>query len=231
MNTNDRDTMLIQTLLAAVAPGLAAPSVCDRGAPEPAGFHGRGFEYVAEVFPPRSRQNPGDRPVAFLYQVAYPGASWRVDARLIWKATLANGKMPEAALVSMSGEFITLDDYFQEGPAIALYDRTGRQLRTYTVEQLFSAAQRAAIGRSDCGWEWREGARYYITAGQQPRLYILLRSNTVLAFSLRTGELQRDTLARFPELRQIQARESPNEETQVWRLNLRFSSITDLLAR
>ena len=33
-------------------------SADDWGAPEPVSFHSRGFGYVAEIFPPQSRQNP-----------------------------------------------------------------------------------------------------------------------------------------------------------------------------
>ncbi|MGH7470665.1 MAG: hypothetical protein ACRENP_22180 [Longimicrobiales bacterium] len=223
--------MWLPTLMAALAPGLAMPAVCSKFAPEPTGFHGRGFEYVAEVFPPRSRQNTSDKPVAYLYRIAYPGSTWRVDAQLIWKTALANAQMPEAALVSMNGEFITLDDYYQNGPALALYDRTGRHIRSYQVEQLLGATHLAGIERSDCGWLWRTDARYYILSTPQPRLYIVLRSNVVLELSLRTDRLQPGTLARFPELRAIMAGQAPSEETDVWRLNLRFSSITDIMRR
>ena len=36
--------------------------------PEPTSYHSRGFGFVAEIFPPGSRQNPGDRAKAFFYR-------------------------------------------------------------------------------------------------------------------------------------------------------------------
>ena len=93
---------------------------CDRGAPQPLGFHARGFGHLAEVFPPKSRQNSGSRPVAYFYDVGYPGTEWRVDARRVWTAELVNLQMPQAALVSMAGDFVTLDDYHQAGMEHAL---------------------------------------------------------------------------------------------------------------
>ena len=42
--------------------------------PEPTSFHSRGFGYVAEIFPPRSRQNSGDKPLCYFYELGYPGS-------------------------------------------------------------------------------------------------------------------------------------------------------------
>jgi hypothetical protein len=61
--------------------------------PEPMSFHSRGFGYVAEIFPPHSRQNSGDKPLCYFYELGYPGSDWRIDARLKWKAPLVNERM------------------------------------------------------------------------------------------------------------------------------------------
>ena len=79
---------------------------CDRPAPEPVSFHSRGFSYVAEVFPPKSRQNRGPRSVAYLYAMGYPGTDWRVQARRIWSAELVAQRFPLAGLVSQAGHLI-----------------------------------------------------------------------------------------------------------------------------
>ena len=69
---------------------LCAPAAADQwGAPEPVSFHSRGFGYVAEIFPLRSRQNSTKRPFCYFYEVGYGGFTWKVDAKLKWKAPLA----------------------------------------------------------------------------------------------------------------------------------------------
>jgi len=89
---------------------LPASSFCDDwGAPEPTSYRCRGFGYVAEVFPPGSRQNDTDRAFCYFYETGYPGKTWEVKAKLIWKGPLVNARdprqspwgMPEDAIVSM----------------------------------------------------------------------------------------------------------------------------------
>jgi hypothetical protein len=207
-----------------------AVSRCDRGAPQPIGFHARGFGYVAEVFPPRSRQNTGSRPVAYFYAVGYPGTEWRVDARRVWTAELVNAQLPEAALVSMAGDFVTLDDYHEAGRAHALviYARDGRLIRSFALEQLLDSADLAHVPLSDCGWLWREGTAFYFTRDPDAKLYVAFRWGRVLELTLATGELRRGGLADFAALRDITGRPFPNEHAESWSLNLRFSSITDM---
>src|SRR4030081_1995993 len=74
----------------------------DWGAPEPVSFHSRGFGYVAEIFPPQSRQNPTEKPLCYFYEVGYGGGTeWKIDAELKWKASLVNDVMPDQAAISM----------------------------------------------------------------------------------------------------------------------------------
>lgn len=131
---------MVALLLTAVFTIVADASlpICDKGAPEPLSFHARGFGYVAEVFPPKSRHNAGSRPVAYLYEVGYPGSEWRVQARRVWTAELAGRLMPQAALVSMAGYLVTLDDYYELGGdhALVIYDRDGRFVRSFTLGEL-----------------------------------------------------------------------------------------------
>jgi hypothetical protein len=121
--------MLLDLFLTLGPFGASAPAYrCDRPAPEPRSFHSRGFGHPTEVFPPRSRQNPGEKPVAFAYEVGYPGSTWKVEARLLWMATLVNTRMPSEALLSMQADLVTRNEYDQPGYANALviYDRAGR---------------------------------------------------------------------------------------------------------
>ena len=223
--------MLALVLVAAF--GIAAETVpaCDRGAPQPLGFHSRGFGYVAEVFPPKSRHNRGSRPVAYLYEVGYPGSEWRVQARRLWTAALPHELMPQAALVSMAGQLVTLDDHHQAGagPALVIYDLGGRLVRSFTLVQLLEPSDLARVTVSDCGRLWRERARFFFTSTGDAKLFVLLHWGRVLELRLATGELKRGLIASFPALRDIAARRFPNEETEVWMLSLRFSSLSDFV--
>ncbi len=220
--------------LVAVTTGLfdhAGRPFCDRGAPQPIGFHARGFGYVAEVFPPKSRHNTGSRPIAYLYSVAYPGSEWRVDARRLWTAVLRNSQMPQSALVSMAGHVVALDDYYQSGGehALDIYDVGGRFVRSYSLEQLLDAVDLARVTFSYCGRPWRDGAMFYFTTGDNARLYVLFPWQRVLELTLATGELRRGAVRDFPRLRDITARASPNEQAEPWSISLRFSSLTDFV--
>jgi hypothetical protein len=220
---------MLSLLLAA---SLTAAS-CDKGAPEPVGFHSRGFGYVAEIFPPKSRQNPGARPVAHLYEVGYPGADWSVKARRLWTTELAARLMPQAALVSMAGHLVTLDEYYETGStnALVIYGRDGRFVRSFTLGQLLGAGPLERIQWSDCGRAWRQGVRFFFTSTSNPKLFVLLPSRSVLELDLETGDLRRGGISDFPGLRAIIAQQFPNEETEVWITSLRFSSISDLLSK
>jgi hypothetical protein len=223
---------MMALLLAAVLGTASAslPTRCDRGAPQPVGFHARGFGYVAEVFPPKSRHNAGPRPIAYFYAVGYPGTEWRVDARRMWTGELANTQLPQAALVSMAGDFVTLDDYYQAGAehAIVIYDRGGRLIRSFTLEQLLEPTDLARVPLSDCGRLWRDGTMSYFTSAPDAKLYVVFPWGRVLELTLASGALSRGELTDFATLRDITARRFPNEQAESWSLSLRFSSLTDL---
>lgn len=222
-------SLLIGALIGVVAP--LDPPRCDRLGPEPVGFHARGFGYVAELFPPRSRYNPGTRPVAHFYQVEHPGLGWTVRAQRLWTAQLANEIMPEAALVSMAGHVVTLDDYHQAGArhALVVYDPGGRLVRSFALRDLLDDADLAQVAVSDCGWLWREEARFFFTRSSDAKLYVLLASRRVLEVTLATGELTRGLEADYPSLVEILRQDSPSEETAIWALNLRFAALSDFI--
>ena len=222
-------SLLIGALIGVVA--HVDPPRCDRAAPEPVGFHARGFGYVVELFPPESRHNPGTRPVAHLYQVEHPGSAWTVQAQRLWTAPLANETMPKAALVSMAGHVVTLDDYQEAGAdhALVVYDTGGRLVRSFTLQDLLGDADWSRISRDDCGWAWREGARFFFTRSSDAKLYVLLASRRVLEVTLATGELKRGVEADYPSLAEIIQQEFPNEETAIWALNLRFAALSDFI--
>src|SRR5262245_31757671 len=136
------------TSLILVALAATSERFCDKPAPQPVAFYARGFGYVVEIFPPSSRRNSGSRPLAYFYEVGYPGSQWRNDARRLWVKELANPLMPEAAIVSPAGHVVTLDDYhydFAAEHAIVLYDVGGRFVRSYTIDQLLDSTDLARV--------------------------------------------------------------------------------------
>ena len=222
-------SLLIGTLIGVVA--HLDPPRCDRFAPQPLGFHARGFGYVAELFPPKSRHNTDARPVAYLYSVEHPGSAWTVRAQRLWKAQLANEVMPQAALVSMAGHVVTLDDHDEAGAdhALVVYDPGGRLVRSFALQDLLGEADFLRTPRSDCGWLWRERARFFFTRTSDAKLYVLLASRRVLEVTLATGELKRGLTADYPSLVEIIQQDSPNEEAAIWALNLRFAALSDFI--
>ena len=221
--------LLIGALIRMVTP--FGPPRCDRAAPQPVGFHARGFGYVAELFPPKSRHNRGTRPVAYLYQVDHPGIGWNVQAQRLWTAQLANEIMPQAALVSMTGHVVTLDDYHEAGAehALVVYDPGGQRVRSFTLRDLLGDADLSQVPRSDCGWLGREEARFFFTRSIDAKLYVLLASRGALEVTLTTGELKRGLEADFPSLVEILQENFPNEEAAIRALNLRFASLSDFI--
>ena len=137
---------------------------------------------MAEVFPPKARNNEGSAPIVYMYEVGYPGLGWKVDARQEWSASLPHGSFPSEAVVSTRGHLVTLDDY-QElgmGHAVVIFDNGGTQLADYALSDLLTSAETNEIDRSDCGINWRVGAEYYFFLETNPRFYVVLASGIVL---------------------------------------------------
>ena len=223
--------MLAQVVAASLAV-LAASPACDRPAPEPVAFTSRGFGFVAEVFPPGSRRNPGDRPRAFFYEVKHPGTGWSVDARRVWSAELPLATTPRAAIVSMDGHLVTLDEDHGTAHALAVFGRDGRLVRSFALEVLLGGPERDRATWSDCGVHWREGAVFYFTRPPDARLLVVRRDGEhVVEIALATGALRRGTARNFPALAALRSERFPSELAEVWATSLRFSSITDVQAR
>jgi hypothetical protein len=203
--------------------------MCDRPGPQPVGFHSRGFSYVAEVFPPNARRNTDAQPRVYVYEVGYPGPQWRVDARRLWTSALP--VMPEAALVSMAGHVVMLDEHYQAGGehALVLFAPDGRLVKDFTLEQLLSRADLARVELSDCGRLWRKGAVFYFSQRPDAKLYIVLTGGSAVEVDLATGGVRRGAVRDFPTLGEITSQQFPNELTEPWRLTLRFSSLTDVI--
>jgi len=202
------------------------------GAPHPVSFNARGFGYVAEIFPPRSRQNTSDKPVCYFYEVGYGGGTeWRIDAKLKWKALLVNDLMPHQAIVSMRGRLITLNEYGSLGykNAVAIYSQTGALVRSYQLDELIPASDTGKIQTSVSSRWWNKDAKYYFLENPG-RLYVVLPWGKVAEFHLDTGRYKYGPSAQFSEFTKVLAKGNmTSEETEIWETSLRFSSITDLM--
>lgn len=207
-----------------VLASLAAPATADDWpAPHPRSWHGQGFGRVVEVFPARSRHNPTDRPLAYAYEVGYPGAGWKLDARLVWKGPLANRWAPYAALVSSDGWLVTLDEWANLGHdhALVVYDPAGKLIKAHPLDALVPADV-ANRDRSVSSRYWRKGA-HYVFDTRARLLQIHLDRAGVVEVSLTTGAAQYVPPGKARKLA------SP-ELAMVHETSLRFSSITDVLA-
>lgn len=165
--------------------------------------------------------------------MGYPGSDWRVQERRVWTAELGAQRFPLTALVSQAGHLVTLDDHYEYGGgnALVIYDRDGRFIRSFTLDELLEPRDLTGVQWSDCGRAWRERVRFCFTTTGNAKLYLLLPSRRAIELSLKTGELRRGALNDFPALSAIVSRQFPNEETELWVTSLRFSSISDLLSK
>lgn len=204
--------------------------------PEPTGFHSRGFGYVAEIFPPHSRQNSTDKPLCYFYELGYAGSEWRVDARLKWTAPLVNERMPYQALISQAGDLITLNDHGSVGyrNAIVIYDQLGHATKAYQLDELLPADEISMnentnkIPISTSSRWWNRDAKYYFF--QEPsRFYVVLPWGSALEILVKDGTFHYGAAGNFPELAKSRANPHANEQAEVWQSSLRFSSITDVL--
>src|SRR5215469_2029097 len=203
----------------------------DWAVPEPVSFHSRGFGYVAEIFPPRSRQNSTEKPLCYFYEVGYPGTVWRVDAKLKWKAPLANDLMPYQAVVSMQGSVVTFNDYGAVGykNAVVIYSPTGSLVARYQLNDFIPEGDTGKIETSESSRWWTKGAKYYFLESPG-RLFVVLSWGRVVEFNLDTGRHKYGPAAEFRDLDKAVAKgNSSNEETEIWATSLRFSSITDVV--
>ena len=224
--------MTVMTLLFGVAihtVSLSVATMCDRPGPQPVGFHSRGFSYVAEVFPANARRNTDGQPRVYMYEVGYPGPRWQVDARRLWSAILP--VMPQAALVSMAGHLVMLDEHYQAGgeQALVVFGPDGRLVRTFALGDLLASADLEHVEYSDCGRLWRNGAAFYFARPPEAKLYVALPWGRVLEIDLSTGALKRGIARDFAGFGQITSTKFPNELTESWAINLRFSSLTDIV--
>jgi hypothetical protein len=198
--------------------------------PEPISFHSRGFSFVAEIFPPHCRQNSSEKPVCYFYKTEDSGTDCEIKPELVWQAKLNNESMPVQALVSMDAELITLNEHGKAGfeNAVVIYDGKGQLLKSFHLDELITEEDARQISKSTSSRWWNNKARYYFLKNPS-RLYILLEWGKVWEFSLTDGGFRAGEPTQFADLALVLKTPYANEETEIWEINLRFSSITDVL--
>lgn len=215
--------MRILLIIAALL--LSTPSRADDWpAAHPNSWHSTGFSKLVEVFPPKSRHNPSDKPVAYVYDIGYAGTAWNVAATLVWKGPLVNQESPYEAILSSDGWLVTLDDWANLGfhHAVVVYDPAGKLVASRKLDDLLPADVRDR-DRSTSSRYWRKGAKYVFDT-KQKLVQIWIANAGVLQVSLADGKHKYFAANAAPK-------RSPNaEDTEVWSTSLRFSSVTDVLA-
>ena len=220
-------TILVISYLA----GTIGLSADDWMRPEPASFHSRGMQLVAEIFPPASRQNQGTHALCYFYELGYPGTRWDVTPTLKWKAELANEHMPVEAIVSQDGWLVTLNEWYGAGQAhsLVVYDPRGRLVADWSGDRLFADPALRKIARDRMSMSsvwWNQHATYYFT--RQRVLFVSVSADAVIRVDLAAGSYRVGLASAF--LDYAVAAADANALTEIWKTSLRFSSITDVLA-
>jgi hypothetical protein len=107
--------------------------------------------------------------------------------RLMQSVTLLNPIAPTDFFVSNDGQLVTIDNCHNigYGSVLAVYDAHGQVVKAYTLEELFSAPEIAALGHSVSSRQWHQGP-VYINQDQRT-LYMMIESGRDLVVGLQTG--------------------------------------------
>ncbi|WP_310468368.1 hypothetical protein [Sphingomonas sp.] len=107
--------------------------------------------------------------------------------RLTATAALLNPVAPVDFFVSDAGQLATIDNWHNVGygRVVALYDAHGKPVKSYALEDLFTAAEIAAFGHSVSSRAWHQGT-VYINRDQRT-LYLMVASGRDLILGLDTG--------------------------------------------
>ena len=107
--------------------------------------------------------------------------------RLMHKATLLNPVAPVRFFVSDQGRLATVDNWHNAGfgKVVAIYDPTGKPVKTYELTDLFPAATVKAMPHSVSSIHWRGQAAY--VREDQRTLYVHAANEGGFLFGLETG--------------------------------------------
>ncbi|HZF04478.1 MAG TPA: hypothetical protein VE932_09125 [Patescibacteria group bacterium] len=109
--------------------------------------------------------------------------------RLVADVALANPVAPVEALVSNAGHLITFDNWHNAGygAVVAIYDPSGRFVRSWRLEDLYDAKRIADIPRSVSSRWWRCAPRGFVDPPTQHQVYAFERLGGSFVFTLASG--------------------------------------------
>jgi len=107
--------------------------------------------------------------------------------KLTQTATLLNPMAPVEFFVSNDGRLVTIDNWHNRGygVVVAIYDSHGKAVKSYSLSDLFSAAEIEAFSHSVSSIHWHDGP-VYINSDQRT-LYMMVRPGDDLVVGLETG--------------------------------------------
>ena len=129
-----------------------------------------------------------------LYYVLQADRSYK----LLHEIRLQNPVAPVDLLVSDGGHFIAFDNWHNLGfgSVVTIYAATGKLVRSYELDQLYSAALLQRIPRSVSSRHWRCHPIHFIEPKEQKSVYVPEVLGGYFVFTLATGETAYATGAR-----------------------------------
>ena len=108
---------------------------------------------------------------------------------LVADVTLANPVAPVAALASNTGHLVTFDNWHNAGygAVVAIYDPSGRLVKSWRLEDLYDARRLAAIPTSVSSRWWRCAPTGFVDPPTQQQVYVFERHGGTFVFTLAGG--------------------------------------------
>ncbi len=110
--------------------------------PVPSSYLAQGGEYLAEIFPAKSRLQINSNAICYFYKVKHLYTYEDYDAtdrfQLIWQNSLVYEDSPYEAIISRNGYLITFDDYRHLGSdhSLVIYNLEGNLIKDFKLEEL-----------------------------------------------------------------------------------------------
>jgi hypothetical protein len=203
------------------------------GGAGPLSYTSRGYDFIAEFFPPFSTGDSLPHSSCYFYQKLRDEPHFK----LLWKDTEYQG--PFSAIISMDGDLITVDGQVGRGRknSIMIYSREGKRSKTLDYDELFPTFVPELDTLYPFNNLWNVDASYYFVNLDKPQserfpthLYIRLKWNKAFEFRLSDGVFRYGPIIDYPVLDSLsQPGISTNSEAGIRPTSLRFSSITELL--
>jgi len=110
--------------------------------PVPSSYLANQGEYLAEIFPAKSRLEINSNAICYFYKVKHLYTYKDYDAtdryQLIWESNLVYNDSPFEAIISRNGYLVTFDDYRHLGSdhSLVIYNLDGELIKDFKLEKL-----------------------------------------------------------------------------------------------